>query len=153
MEVGMRMVDVERIKTFVLAGNATFTLVSARTSTRFTYRIRCPGDKDTDDAASSTRAPAYFVALLTGSDNRRDYNYLGVIFDGRTYRHGKTKACAGADAPSAKAFDFFWRCLAQGSLPDALEFWHEGHCGRCGRLLTDPSSIEIGLGPDCAEKV
>jgi hypothetical protein len=28
--------------------------------------------------------------------------------------------------------------------------WHEGRCGRCGRKLTVPESIESGFGPECA---
>jgi hypothetical protein len=26
------------------------------------------------------------------------------------------------------------------------------HCARCGRLLTDPRSVKIGMGPVCARK-
>jgi Family of unknown function (DUF6011) len=26
---------------------------------------------------------------------------------------------------------------------------HTGHCGFCGRALTDPKSKEIGIGPEC----
>jgi hypothetical protein len=26
---------------------------------------------------------------------------------------------------------------------------HTGHCGFCGRALTDPKSREIGIGPEC----
>jgi hypothetical protein len=30
---------------------------------------------------------------------------------------------------------------------------HEGRCGRCGRTLTVPESIESGIGPECAKKM
>jgi hypothetical protein len=36
---------------------------------------------------------------------------------------------------------------AQAEISEANE------CGRCGKELTDPISIEIGLGPDCNAKV
>jgi hypothetical protein len=26
----------------------------------------------------------------------------------------------------------------------------QGRCRRCGRLLTDPASVERGVGPECA---
>jgi len=32
---------------------------------------------------------------------------------------------------------------------EGLEIFEENHCGRCGRALTDPESIAIGIGPDC----
>ena len=31
--------------------------------------------------------------------------------------------------------------------------WHEGRCGRCGRKLTVPESIEAGYGPECINLV
>lgn len=30
---------------------------------------------------------------------------------------------------------------------------HSGHCGLCGRALTDPHSRERGIGPECVKKV
>lgn len=35
-------------------------------------------------------------------------------------------------------------------LPDVIEVWHEGGCKHCGKKLTVPASIELGMGPDCA---
>ena len=66
------MVD---IKTFALAGNATFTVTSKRTGTRFTFKIRQP--KPTTP---------HFVKVLTGPNNESDYRFIGTIFDGTNYR-------------------------------------------------------------------
>jgi hypothetical protein len=33
-----------------------------------------------------------------------------------------------------------------------MELWHEGRCGKCGRALTVPESIESGLGPVCESR-
>ena len=38
----------------------------------------------------------------------------------------------------------------KAALPKTVEVWHEGICGRCGRKLTVPESVERGLGPECA---
>ena len=43
--------------------------------------------------------------------------------------------------------------LHHGNLPPALEVWHEGRCGRCGRKLTTPQSVETGFGPVCAQNL
>lgn len=127
-------------RAFALAGNATLTLKSKRTGTRFTYRIRQPGpDKP------------HFVGLLAGPDNEASYSFLGSIFSSGEYRHGARSKIV-YDAPSARAFHWFWRAIAHDTLPDTLEVWHEGRCGRCGRKLTVPESIAKGLGPECASK-
>jgi hypothetical protein len=122
---------------FILAGRARFTLVSEKTGTRFTYRIT---QKD-------ERSP-HFVSVLTGSDNNHSYTYLGTIFDKKVFRHG-SKSPINSQAPSAKAFAWAWGYLARGEMPPSCEVWHEGRCGRCGRALTVPSSVESGIGPVC----
>jgi Family of unknown function (DUF6011) len=135
------------VRNFALAGHAILTLRSAASGTRFTYKISVCKDK----------LNLWFVGLLTGSDNTSDYSYLGTIRAGQAtldgqpvYAHGR-KSKIGDDAPSAKAFAWAWRHVTEKrTLPAALEVWHEGRCGRCGRLLTVPESVARGIGPDCA---
>lgn len=53
-----------------------------------------------------------------------------------------------------RGFAWLWRFLVdEKPLPEGVQFWHEGRCGRCGRRLTVPGSIEIGFGPDCASEL
>lgn len=134
----------EHVAQFVLAGNARFTIVSRRTGARFTYRIRAKKDAD---------SPTFFVAVLTGPDNEADYEFLGTLFgEGgeRGFFHGK-KSRIARGAPSAKAFAWFWHRIAKRLDLEQCEVWHLSHCGRCGRDLTTPESIALGIGPDCAE--
>lgn len=39
------------------------------------------------------------------------------------------------------------------ALPIGLEAFEESRCGCCGRALTDPVSIERGIGPECYGKL
>jgi hypothetical protein len=57
---------------------------------------------------------------------------------------------ATLDAPSVKAFRFFFE---SNRLHPELVVRHEGKCGRCGRTLTVPESIDRGIGPECAGKI
>jgi len=132
----------DHVRRFALAGNARVTLRSEATGARFTYRIRAKRG----DVAS----PLRFVEVLTGSDNESDYSYLGVIRDNGFRTTGKSRI--SADAPSAVALAWAWPHIAAGRIPPALSVFHEGRCGRCARPLTDPVSIERGLGPECAGK-
>lgn len=131
-------------KQFALAGNARFTIVSKRTNARFTFRVRRPdGDRP------------WFVSVLTGSDNESDYTFLGTIFPDGTYRKSPKSRITGM-APSAVGFDWFWKHLAADPfdlLPAQVDVHHEGRCGRCGRALTVPESIESGFGPECIHHV
>jgi Family of unknown function (DUF6011) len=127
------------LSNFALAGHAIFTAHNPATGTRFTYKVSAC--KDTTDL--------FFVAVLTGPNNEEDYAYLGTI-RGTTYTHGR-KSRIGADAPSAKAFDWLWR--HRDRLPANLDLHHEGKCCRCGRTLTVPESVTSGIGPECAKKI
>jgi hypothetical protein len=141
---------------FILAGNATITLKSLKTGVHFTYKIQEPQKKD------PTR-PVWFVKLLTGPDNTGDYTYLGMITASPlggsriaplqpTFR--ATKATRNPEAPSFKAFAFTFGALATGrGIPAGVEVRHEGRCGRCGRALTVPESIDRGIGPECAARM
>lgn len=122
---------------FILAGNATITVVSKKTETRRTFKVRQPND-----------GSPHFVKVMTGSDNEGSFTYLGTIFDKKTYKHG-ARSPIDKGAVSAVAFKWLWEELAKGSLPAQAELWHEGSCGRCGRKLTVPESIANGIGPEC----
>jgi len=129
---------------FITGGNATVTLVSTKTGTRFTYKIR-----GNDEGV-------FFISLLSGPDNETDYKYLGRLdAAGKLWigRRVPKWGDIGKDAPSSLAFAWAWERLAKGVLLDSLEIWHEGRCGRCSRKLTVPSSIESGFGPECVNKI
>lgn len=133
---------------YVLAGNATFTLefsTRAGKETRFTYRV-----------ALNDAGTMYFVALLVGPNNEADYQYIGMLSatQGANLRL-TAKSKAGDDAMSVRAFRRWWRALTEKNEAalDLVEFWHEGRCGRCGRLLTVPSSVARGIGPECYAKM
>ena len=131
-------------KRFIMAGKATVTLISKKSGVRFTYKISAA---ESDDV--------FFVGLLNGPDNESNYAYVGRIARGVFWQGRKVPRAGdvGRDAPSSKAFDWSWRALARGTMPEALEIWHEGQCGRCGRKLTVPESIKSGFGPECMHKI
>lgn len=146
---------VDDIQKFILAGNATITLVSKKTSQRFTYKIK--------RAVDDNGAPRdfWFVSVLRGPDNEEDYSYLGYINNKLHYWYG-LKSKIHADSGSSKGFEWFYTLLKDAdnnnmdyrdALFAGLEVWHEGKCGRCGRKLTVPTSILSGFGPECINYV
>jgi hypothetical protein len=125
-------------KTLALAGNATFTITSKRTGTRFTYKIRKPKPET-----------PHFVKVLSGPNNEEDFRFLGTIFDGKVFRTSP-KSGISPQAPSVIAFNWLWNHI--DNIPaDKVVVHHEGRCCRCGRKLTVPSSIDSNIGPECAK--
>ena len=130
--------------TFIMAGNAIFTVINNKTGNRFTYKVALPADSNSQDGP-------HFVKVLTGPDNGADYQFIGTIFNTLNFQHGR-KSRISETAPSVMVFTWFWKRLMDGKMPDCVEIWHEGRCGACARALTVPESIERGLGPICAAK-
>lgn len=141
---------------FILAGNAYFTLRSKKTGVRYTYRVnRAEEDQQQTMFQGRARGPRWFCALLSGPDNTADYTYLGMIegnLEHPTFRLTKKSKMTSESAP-VRAISYAIANLAKNAIPDQLEIWHEGRCGRCGRTLTVPESIAAGLGPECASRV
>ncbi len=158
---------------FVFAGNATFTLVSLKTGVRFTYKVRVKKEDlkrlEMEEASRLQAAEhgdmlefrppftasdvVYFVGLLRGPDNEADYSYMGVLRrDPARYFWTAASGKVGRGATAYKALVWFVDAMARarGVLGCQMEVWHEGRCGRCGRKLTVPESIGLGLGPECA---
>lgn len=122
---------------FLMAGKSTATFKSVKTGAHFTYRVKRAKDRN-----------IRFVSVLTGNET---YSYIGCIFDQGNFSITKKSRCS-KDAASFKAFNWAWENIRNLSIPETLEVWHEGRCGKCGRKLTEPESIACGLGPICRTK-
>jgi hypothetical protein len=131
---------------FIFAGNAYFTVRSLKTGTRYTFRV---AEAKRDE--NNNWKKMWFVSLLAGPKNTSDYVYLGAIRDDvfRLTRASKMNE----DSTPVKAFRWVFEALQRGGMPHNCEIWHEGRCGRCGRMLTVPESIERGIGPECAGRM
>jgi hypothetical protein len=140
---GHLMTDPGEVRQYALAGHATLTLRSQRTGSHYTYRV----DRATDDAGEPQ--DRWFVKVLTDGDQ---YTYMGVM-DGDLFpRFRLTKSSRlTASSFAVRAWTYFWEHLEGGELAPCLEVRHHNHCGRCGRELTHPESIDRGIGPDCWE--
>lgn len=138
MSAAKHFQSIETARAFALAGNALLTLSSRKTGLHFTYQVQ-----------KAKNGEVWFVKrLIAGSADEGAFAYTGIIKDG-VFRT-TAKAGISPDAPCVKAFEFFMRCP---TLHPQMEIRHEGKCGRCGRTLTVPSSIDAGIGPDCQAKM
>lgn len=136
--------------TFVFAGKAIFTI--SQGDSRYTYRVTRK-DPDPDQARKYGAAPTFFVGLLTGPDNEAGYSYLGIL--GKNGQIKLTKASRFADdsQPVRTLRAVAGYLAVDGPVPDPYIVRHAGRCGRCGRTLTVPESVDSGIGPDCAAQM
>lgn len=137
----------EALGAYLLAGRAVVTLCSRKSGERCTLKV---GRKHEHAGAPVGRAagsgPVYFRAIYGPQDDK----YLGCLSVYEDWRPARDLQGLAKQAEVAR-----WlagQLLASGGLARVLaqaEVWHEGLCGRCGRRLTVPASIESGFGPEC----
>jgi hypothetical protein len=128
---------------YIFAGNAKVTLKSLASGKHFTYHVKAKADQKDPEKS------VYFVRFLNGPNNQTDFAYLGFMPEKGGKIITSQKSAAGKQAPVYKALEY---ALKHPESPQ-LEIHHSGRCGRCGRELTDPESIQTGIGPICREKM
>lgn len=126
---------------FILGGNALFTVKYSKTGVRYTYKVLV----ERNDMESLR------VYVMCGNDNTKDYKKIGYIKIQNT-RPEYHPLSYTESLDSSVFFDNIFLNLLIGLYMPLLEIWHEGRCCRCGRTLTVPESIEMGIGPECIKQ-
>lgn len=128
------------------AGKATLTVENSK-GEHVTFKVTAPAKGNSIDRDAKIR----FVSAMVGSDNECSYKYVGILTDkGIKFTRGSKLTMADK---KVQVIDWaIRRCVAQ-ELPEGYRIRHNGHCLRCGRKLTNPDSLDIMYGPECAGKV
>lgn len=138
------MKNITLTRDFFLGGKAIFTVQNNDTGEHRTYRIKAskPNDRYPN--------PAYFVGLLSGPDNTSSYQYLGMVDPQNGNVRLTAKSRMTEESAAVKGIRYvLGRVFSSGQIHDQMEVRHAGHCGRCGKTLTEPKSLDCGLGPCC----
>lgn len=134
----MNNVIKDNIIRFMFGGNSTFTI--QKDNNHFTYKIY---KKKTDDGAK-------IYHLYLKKSNKGTYcGYFKVVGNRLTFRHSSKYDIKKDD----EQMNFLLSVIHnRKNLPENITVCHNGRCAHCGRMLTDPKSIERGFGPECWDK-
>lgn len=143
-----KFTDAKAALDYTLAGETLLSAVSKKTGGRLTFRVT--------KAPENAQFP--FACWWVSLDSTSDKPYLGSFDADRKFwpdpKLGKLSEQGGGPAvEGARAIRWLMGILDEGRIPDTVELWHAGRCGRCGCELTTIESITRGLGPVCAVKV
>lgn len=130
---------------FFFGGKAIFT-VSNNSGKHYTFKVsKAPSNPN-------FQGEMFFVSVMTGSDNLSDYTYMGVLHkrDCRMVTTKKSKISPGD--VRYKTAQWAINKILTDTLPEGYAVRHAGRCCACGRLLTNPESIDAGIGPECAKR-
>jgi hypothetical protein len=129
------------VASFLTAGKAVLTLKSQKTGDHLTYKVQ----------RNKRGNGSFFVSVK----DLHDYIYIGMMFDnnGSNVFHTTAKSAKPKDSTESKTFSWFLKQVNARCNHPHLEVRHEDQCGRCGRALIDPVSIDRGIGPECIKKM
>ena len=129
----------DNIIQFMFGGNSTFTIQKG--NNHFSYKIY---KKRTSDGAK-------IYHLYLKSANKGTYcGYFKIVDHKLTFRHSGKYGIEKNDSQ----MNFLLETIHQRrNLPEDTVICHCGRCAHCGRMLTDPKSMERGFGPECWQKV
>src|SRR5690348_15796706 len=82
------------------------------------------------------------IGYLRGGDNQRDYTSFAFIVNGRLAIWNRFQTGKYLAIETARFLVEIRDCQDASGKMYALE---SGNCYRCNRLLTDPTSIELGI--------
>lgn len=126
---------------FLKSRKPMFTIKSLVTGNHFSYQLKHPKRQGGDHLLTMS----YIFSHPISGGHRK---YLGYVnWEGEQVSAGMS----GDDRdPAFIALAWYLRYLWSLKIaPHSAQLIHSGKCGRCGRELTDPRSIETGLGPEC----
>jgi len=98
------------------------------------------------DIVSGKLAGRRIISYLAGPNNESDYVGCGFV----TASGVSLWRRFGSESSLVQAIEVLSGDPAAAQMGYAME---SGNCYRCGRLLTDPESITLGIGPVCREMV
>lgn len=143
---------------FVTAGNATLTIevpsdwaAAHDSKPHYTFKIKKKEDRN------NPNKNIYFVSILAGPDNTSDYKYVGLLDPNTGAVRTTAKSAYNAESLPIRLLNHSLACVWAETTHKiekaGFKIHHAGRCGRCGRKLTVPESIETGLGPECAGRL
>lgn len=133
----------EHRRQYVLGGRAVVTLSQKDPDgeKHRTYFIQETPDSKERDSLYSKK---FFVKVLVVDS----YMYIGMLELRNEILSFRTTAKSHKDLKAINGFDWLMKHLEQ-DFTHRVRLYHEGVCSRCGRSLTNPDSIERGIGPIC----
>jgi len=127
--------------------NGIFTLTNTKKGTHRTFQIKT--------VRSGGFKGKRLLSLLTGADNVTSYTAFAFVTKGGNFVVFKKYQGMMCESQHEKLAKCLWSMLVKG---DASPYAAKGmtllesrSCKVCNRLLTDPTSIKLGIGPECAK--
>jgi hypothetical protein len=135
----------ENIKEFITTDMPSFNLINLKTSNSVGYKVKKvkqkPNAKPLDDSNPSWR--------VYGGQENLFLGYMKIGSNGLYLILYKMEGASDSYEVLGKGFKALLHFINTQQIPSHVVVQHNGVCGKCCRVLTDPTSIALGIGPKC----
>ncbi len=137
--------DLKKLIFLFNAGAGEFFFLNMETQKQFCLRFK-PTVKE--------NVSTVYVCFVTGKEvpfyrSLAQYNFK----EQRLYMRTEPNMGSNSLKFVINSLDFIFARINTGkSFPDSMLVYYSGHCCRCGQKLTNPASLEQGLGDECLEQ-
>lgn len=127
---------------YCMGGNGILTLQNPNTLVHHMYMFRKPLNSDVYPED---------VRFVYAVHDKQKLFYVGMLERGE-FR--LTRASRFGDHTDiVRGARYIVRMMTDESCLTKMDLYHEGVCAVCGRALTNPKSIESGIGPKCRKRL
>lgn len=119
------------------------------------FTVEAEGEKHrTFRVKTSAKSGKTIIGLMVGSNNLTSYLWFGYVNGSKIQFWGKPNMGWGQESRELPitqgTANACWEAILGNPNEAGLRFANESkQCARCGRVLTNPESIENGIGPEC----
>lgn len=143
-EMRHTILKISDIAAYVKGGHGKFTMESQISKRHITYSVHRP---------EAVNDPNNIPLWISHLSNDGEFYFIGTVWSKEMKFVLGKKATITENADSVKGIKWLLGFINRKmELPETMAFWHEGVCCVCGRELTNPESIERGIGPICFSK-
>lgn len=136
------LIGSDAIRQYIFGGHGVVTLLSDVSNEHHTYSFSVPENRKPNDDTM------FIYTLVDGSN----WVYVGM-YRNKAFRL-TAKSNYSTDTSIVKGIAYIFKLMLNPDFSDdRMHLFHEGICSRCGRPLTNPMSIRLGIGPTCMEKL
>lgn len=135
------LIGTDNIYRYMTGGHAVVTLLSD-SGIHHTYKFVAPTIREKNEDT------LFIHTLVDGNE----WVYVGM-YKNKDFHFTKASRFK-SDSAIVKGVAFILRLMLKpGFHNEHMHLYHEGICSRCGKPLTNPASIELGIGPVCMDKL
>jgi len=136
--IGSKVID-----QYIRGGKGAVTLKSP-SGKHYSYQFRYPVKEQRGEFPRGTM----FVYVLVG---HRTWQYVGMLKSDRKLHHTRASKFS-VDSEIFKGARYIVKMM-NFDFDTPMTLMHQGVCSVCGRKLTSPKSIPLGIGPRCLKNL